>query len=139
MRRMKIIVLVCACACTLNARRVAAAEEPVLEPSQVIEIERGGPSRKPPVITAVAIVPGGGLVATAGDDHQVHIWNATDGRIVRSLKGHDDWVRALVFSPDGKTLASAGDDHRIILWKVSTGKQSVTLPAHPHASLCPGL
>ncbi|MBI3838968.1 MAG: hypothetical protein HY288_13685, partial [Planctomycetia bacterium] len=105
MRRMKSILVVLVCL-TLFSRWLAAEQTAILEPSQVIEAERGTLPGKPPVITAVAIRPGGGLIATAGDDHAVRLWSTTTGRIVQTLKGHSDWVRSLAFSPDGESLAS---------------------------------
>ncbi len=111
----------------------ATAKAAVAEPPRVIEVERGKRALMPPVITAVAIVPGGGLVATAGDDHVVRIWSTASGRIVHTLQGHGDWVRSLAFSPDGKVLASGGDDRHVILWQVANGKLLAHLPPHPHA------
>mgnify|MGYP000409707557 CR=1 FL=1 len=74
------------------------------------------------VITALAIAPGGQLVATAGDDHLVRLWSTTSGRLVHLLKVHTDWVRTLAFSPDGSILASAGDDGQIVLWRAENGQ-----------------
>ncbi len=121
------------CAAGLWSGGSPAQETAVVEPSQVIEVDRRPSSDKPPVITAVAIVSGGGQVATAGDDHVVRIWSTTTGRIEQTLKGHSDWVRSLAFSPDGQTLVSAGDDRRVILWQVSSGKPLLQLPPHPRA------
>lgn len=113
--------------------QTTALPSTVLRPLQTIETRPADSAVKPPVITAVAVVPGGGLAATAGDDHVVRIWNTQTGRIVHTLKGHGDWVRSLAFSPDGRSLASAGDDRQIILWQVAGGKRLVDLPTHPHA------
>ena len=101
----------------LVASRSVAEDTALVEPSQVIEYEPRGATDRPPVITAVAVLPGGGIVATAGDDHIVRLWSTTTGRIVSTLKGHRDWVRALAFSPDGRLLASGGDDRQIVLWR----------------------
>ena len=53
----------------------------------------------------------------AGDDHVIRVYR-TDGREVRLLRGHRDWVRTLAYSPDGELLASAGD-RRVLLWDAS--------------------
>ena len=91
------------------------------------------------MITALAVVPGGGQVATAGDDHVVRIWSMAEGTVLHTLKWHNDWVRTLAFSPDGAVLASAGDDRQIILWQIATGKRLAQLPAASLRHLRPGL
>jgi WD40 repeat protein len=80
------------------------------------------PREPAPVITAVAINADGTLLATAGDDHMVNLWNVDDGKLAHALHGHADWIRAIAFSPDGKTLATAGDDRTIRLWDAVSGK-----------------
>jgi WD40 repeat protein len=120
-----LVLIAWACGCL----RALAADPTLVEPAQVIDVD-GGKSlvSKPPVITAVAIVPGGVQIATAGDDHLVRLWSTSSGRIVQTLRAHNDWVRTLAFSPDGRQLASAGDDRQIIIWDVATGKKLRQLP-----------
>ena len=92
--------------------------------SSTIELQPTIQDGRRPVITAVAIQPKGRILATAGDDHLVRIWNREDVRLLHTLRGHRDWVRTLAFSPDGTTLASAGDDRQVLTWNVATGKQA---------------
>lgn len=109
------------------------AQEPaILEPTETIQPRQNEPRQRPPVITAVAVAPGGVELATAGDDHVVRIWSTADGRLIHKLNGHGDWVRSLAFLPDGKTLVSAGDDGRILLWDVPTGAKQAELVKLPH-------
>lgn len=103
----------------------------VVRPSETIEPKPVEPGRKPPVITAVAIAPGGEHVATAGDDHVVRLWSSSSGELLHTFKGHTDWVRSLAFRPDGQVLASAGDDGSVTFWDFTTGKKLDSLPAHP--------
>lgn len=111
---------------------VAAEALPELRPTQIIETPVEGTRRdKVPVVNAVALSPDGAMLATAGDDHMVRLWNASDGTLVRSLRGHSDWIQRVAFSPDGLVLASAGNDRRIHLWDVETGQLVRTLPDHP--------
>ncbi len=92
---------------------------------------------QPPVITALAIQPGGSLLAAAGDDHLVRIWDLTRGEVVHTLSGHTDWVRAAVFSTDGQQLLTAGMDGRILQWDVTRGARIRELfrQEHPFTSL----
>lgn len=72
-------------------------------------------------VSSVSYSPDGRLIASAGIDSTIRLWDATSGQPVRTLSGHQDEVYAVVFSPDGKFLASSGYDQQIILWDVESG------------------
>jgi WD40 repeat protein len=112
-------------------------------------------SRRPRVFTghdgaiyAAAFSPDG-LVATAGLDKRIFIWNpdhvveeelktrmaarADPLRIKRALsqaivlEGHTEPIHALAFSPDGKYILSGSDDNTVRSWARTGDPQNVTV------------
>ncbi len=92
-------------------------------------------------VCGVAFSPDGTLLASAGTDKKVRIWQAAAGTAVRTLTGHTGRVWAVAFSTDGALLASAGSDNSVRVWQVVTGETVRTLAGHnklryPDASVC---
>jgi WD domain, G-beta repeat len=67
------------------------------------------------VFTA-AFDPSGTLLATAGRDRSVWLWDLARGEEVARLPGHTSYIWSLAFSPDGATLASGSGDFTVRLW-----------------------
>ena len=57
---------------------------------------------------------GSQLVAAVGS--RVLIYDATNGDLLHSLKGHKDTLYCVAYSRDGKRFASGGADKTIIIW-----------------------
>ena len=68
-----------------------------------------------------------GVLASGGADRLVKLWDATSGELVRSYRGHRDFVSAVAFSPDGKYLASGSHDGQVRIWLTSTRRLYRTL------------
>ena len=90
-------------------------------------------------IQSTSISLHGTLVATAGQDRAVIIWQADSGKVLWGpLEGHTQDISALSFSADGKMVASGSDDQKVWVWSAETG-QSVCGPMEGHTASVKGV
>jgi type II secretory pathway pseudopilin PulG len=82
---------------------------------------------------AVAFAPDANLLASAGVDGTVRLWNTTDPAaptpLGAPLAGHTDGVRAVAFAAGGNLLASAGLDGTVGLWNTTDSAAPTPLGA----------
>jgi WD40 repeat protein len=65
--------------------------------------------------------PDGRLLATAGEDGLVRLWEADSLQLFLDIRAHTDQVRSIAFSRDGSMLCSTGFDCAIRIWDTATG------------------
>lgn len=71
-------------------------------------------------IATLAFQPGSTLIAAAGWDSVVRVWDTVNGELVQQLPPAGGWVNQLDFSPDGSVLALGSQGSSLQLWDTST-------------------
>src|SRR5262249_13204037 len=59
-----------------------------------------------PLTASLAFSPDGRILAAGDQPGRLHLFEVATGRLLGTLRGHQDAVFAVAFSPDGVTLAS---------------------------------
>jgi WD40 repeat protein/serine/threonine protein kinase len=93
----------------------------------------------PGQVWSVAFSPDGlRLACGAGtaESGEVTIWAVETGQQLRTLRGHQSWVRCVCFQADGKRLASTGPDKTVRIWDAQTGEKLLTLQGHTQVASC---
>ena len=81
-------------------------------------------------VSAIAFRPHRDLVATAGEDRVVRVWDAVTHKLAHELSSHTDRVPALAWSPDGSLLISAGWDTSARVWQPPQTDPAILLNSH---------
>ncbi len=82
-------------------------------------------------IYALCLSADGKLIATAGADKVIRLWEPVSQKEIGKLEGHTGHILALAFSPDGTMLASGGADKVLNFWGTTNWSQAITLTSHP--------
>lgn len=90
----------------------------------------------PPAPDTKASVAPPAFIATGSRDKSIKIWDSVNGQCLKTLVGHDNWVRALVFHPNGRYLLSASDDKTIRAWDLRTARCVKAVDSHDHFVTC---
>ncbi len=61
----------------------------------------------------------GEKLASCGDDNIINLVDVSNGKLIKTFKGHSDAVASVSFSPDNKLLASASYDKSVKLWSLN--------------------
>ncbi|MEO6745160.1 MAG: hypothetical protein ABIN08_11815, partial [Caldimonas sp.] len=81
-------------------------------------------------VKSIVVNPDGTLLASAGADTTVRLWDLRAGGQQRVLRGHTDAVDAVALNGDGQILATAGADKTVRLWNIESGQQTKLLEGH---------
>ncbi len=96
-------------------------------------------------VNAVAFHPEGKLLATAGSDGTVRLWDVGSPAPRATINASEKPLNAVAFSVDGKLLAAGGEDHGVRIFETQSRKQKrkieglpaavLSLAFSPHASI----
>jgi eukaryotic-like serine/threonine-protein kinase len=79
--------------------------------------------------------PRGKGVPSEVGGRSVKVWDASTGREILVLRGHEGPVYGVATSADGRLIASAGADGSVRVWDQTTGRESRALLGHAGAVL----
>jgi hypothetical protein len=106
-------------------RLMRAAEPPDLKDAALLS-GPGGNGRT----LSLRFSPDGAILAAAGEDGAIHLWDTAGGKVRTTFTGHTDSVTSVAFSPDGRALASGSADRTVKLWDTAGGTLRATLAGH---------
>ena len=75
------------------------------------------------------------LIATAGRDTLIKLWDLASGECIGELAGHKDVIWSILSVYEGKYLLSASSDKTIKLWKIGERRLKKTFKAHTKSVL----
>ena len=96
--------------------------------SELMKIDEAGGS--------VSFSPDGKRVIAA-DGNDIKVWDASSGKKLMTLSGHEDAIWSVSYNPDGTRILSGGKDKTIRIWNATTGAEVMTLRGHGDWSIDP--
>jgi WD40 repeat protein len=75
----------------------------------------------------------GGLVAGAGDNGQIHIWDWRSGLEVNQLSGHMSSIKAIALRNDDSIIVSGSDDQTVKIWDLKRRHSLRTIKGYGNA------
>ena len=87
-------------------------------------------------VTRIRFSPDGRILATAGQDRLVRLWNVDAWTPLGELVQHERTINGLAWSPDSRQIASGDRDGVVCIWNVESRTSQEVLPRHVEAVRC---
>jgi len=81
-------------------------------------------------VTHAIFSPMDNYVATASHEGIVRLWDATTGKLLEKLEGHDRSIQYINFSFDGTRIITASFDNTARIWNIKNNKKFIELQGH---------
>src|SRR5262249_25101151 len=99
----------------------------VTEPMQMVQLRAQIDGTSYPMTLTYS--DDGRVLARAGEDGVIRVWDARGGQEIGSFTGHPGPVGSLNFAPDGGRLVSGSNDTTALVWDVAPMRDRLTIPA----------
>jgi len=92
-------------------------------------------------VCALAWSPDGAWIASTDLARQIHLWEASTGRVLSTnlaLHIYDRHTETIAWSPDGRQLASGNDDQVVMVWdafRLGAYSHEYTMRKHSHGQV----
>lgn len=87
----------------------------------------GAAGRHRDLLCDAELSPDGTILATAGYDRSLKLWDVASGRLLRSIDVHNGAILDVAWHPSGGLLATASADETVKLWRTHDGLRLDTL------------
>ena len=73
-------------------------------------------------VSCIALSLDANVIASAGKEGEIRVWNIAEQKCVADLEGHQDEVRSIVLTTDAKFLISGSRDRSVRIWNIAAGQ-----------------
>ncbi|MBL62964.1 MAG: hypothetical protein CMI30_06090 [Opitutae bacterium] len=84
-------------------------------------------AKLPSPATAIDLSADGKIALTGSHDGLARLWDAQNGRLLHTCKGHTAKIASVAFSPDGQKFATGGIDGSCRIWETATAKEILVI------------